>query len=214
MSRRSLLSMLMLVGLAGAPLSSHADAAKETEVARLTRTRQAERYNVALPEQSIRAGGAMITVEAPLADVRKTITDFARYSDFMPRFERSRVVRKSKEGVDVYLQVPILRGAATVWAVTRFEPPIVEGRGQRIEGRMTDQGNVRDLRAIWHLHPIDEARTLLKLELLIVPKLPLPASVITPELEYAADQAVTASRDRAETRAKALAKQNEAPSSE
>lgn len=209
MSRRSLLPLFLLVGLAGAPLSAHATPS-ESET-RLLRSRQAERYNVALPDQSIRAGGAMIAVEAPLADVRRTITDFANYADFMPRFERSRIVKKSKEGVDVYLQVPILRGAATVWAVTRFVPPIPDGRGQRIEGRMTDQGNVRDLRAIWHLQPIDEGRTLLKLELLIVPKLPLPASVITPELEYAADQAVTASRDRAETRAKTIAKQNEAP---
>lgn len=206
MSRRSLLSMLVLVGLAGVPSSGYADGGQETESARLVRTRETERYSVAWPGHSIKAGGAMVAVDAPFAEVRKIVTDFGRYADFMPRFERSRIVRKSKEGVDVYLQVPILRGAATVWAVTRFEPPIQEGRGQRIEGRMTDQGNVRDLRAVWHLHPIDENRTLLKLELLIVPKLPLPASVVTPELEYAAAQAVTASRERAETRAKAVAK--------
>lgn len=206
MSRRSLLSMLVLVGLAGVPSSGYADGGQEAESARLVRTRETERYSVAWPGHSIKAGGAMVAVDAPFAEVRKIVTDFGRYADFMPRFERSRIVRKSKEGVDVYLQVPILRGAATVWAVTRFEPPIQEGRGQRIEGRMTDQGNVRDLRAVWHLHPIDENRTLLKLELLIVPKLPLPASVVTPELEYAAAQAVTASRERAETRAKAVAK--------
>lgn len=209
MSRRSLLPLLLLPGLALSPLPAKAE--ESAEASRLLQSRRAERYSVALPDQAIRAGGAMITVDAPLVDVRKTITDFANYADFMPRFERSRVVKKSKEGVDVYLQVPILRGAATVWAVTRFVPPIADGRGQRIEGRMTDQGNVRDLRAIWHLQPIDEGRTLLKLELLIVPKLPLPASVITPELEYAADQAVTASRDRAETRVRTIAKQNEAP---
>lgn len=207
MFRRSLLSMLALVGLVGASVPGYAEGAQDAETARLLRTRQTERYNVAWPDQSIRAGGAMIAIDAPLADVKKVVTDFAHYSEFMPRFERSRVVRKSKEGVDVYLQVPILRGAATVWAVTRFQPPIPEGRGERIEGKMTDQGNVRDLRAVWHLQPVDENRTILKLELLIVPKLPLPASVVTPELEYAAAQAVTASRERAETRARAVAKQ-------
>lgn len=210
MSRRLLLSTLVLASLAGAPLPGYAGESQSADTARLLETRKAERYNVALPDQSIRAGGAMVAVDAPFSEVRKVVVDFARYADFMPRFERSRIVRKSKEGVDVYLQVPILRGAATVWAVTRFEPPIQVGRGQRIEGRMTDQGNVRDLRAVWHIQPIDENRTLLKLELLIVPKLPLPASVITPELEYAAEQAVTASRDRAESRTKALAKKEAA----
>lgn len=212
MPRRSLLSILVLVGLTGLPLSGHAGESQSPDTARLLQTRKAERYSIGWPDQSIRAGGAMVAVDAPFSEVRKVVVDFARYADFMPRFERSRIVKKSKEGVDVYLQVPILRGAATVWAVTRFEPPIQDGRGQRIEGRMTDQGNVRDFRAVWHLQPIDENRTLLKLELLIVPKLPLPASVITPELEYAAEQAVTASRDRAETQAKALAKKEAASS--
>jgi len=208
MSRRSLVSVMAMLAFVGVSAAGHA----ETEADRLLRTRKSERYSVAWSGQSIRAGGAMVAVDAPFADVRKVITDFGNYADFMPRFERSRVVRKSKEGVDVYLQVPILRGAANVWAVTRFEPPIPDGRGQRIEGRMTDQGNVRDLRAVWHLHPIDENRTLLKLELLIVPKLPLPASVITPELEFAAEQAVVASRDRAEAKAKAVAQKSGPPS--
>lgn len=208
MSRRSLVSVVAILAFVGVSAVGHA----ETEADRLLRTRKSERYNVAWSGQSIRAGGAMVAVDAPFADVRKVITDFGSYADFMPRFERSRIVRKSKEGVDVYLQVPILRGAANVWAVTRFEPPIPDGRGQRIEGRMTDQGNVRDLRAVWHVHPIDENRTLLKLELLIVPKLPLPASVITPELEFAAEQAVMASRDRAEARAKAVAQKSGPPS--
>ncbi len=209
MSRRSLVSVMAMLAFLGLSVPGRA----ETEAERLLRTRASERYNVAWDGHSIRAGGAKVAVDAPLADVRKVITDFGRYAEFMPRFERSRIVRKSKEGVDVYLQVPILRGAANVWAVTRFEPPILEGRGQRIVGRMKDQGNVRDLRAVWHLHPIGENQTLLKLELLIVPKLPLPASVITPELEFAAEQAVMASRDRAEARAKAMA-QKSGPSSE
>lgn len=205
MSRRFLVSLLVTLSLTATPFALHSK--EESEGARLSRTRAAERYSVAFPGQSIRAGGAKIAVDAPLSEVRKVIVDFSRYAEFMPRFERSRIVKKSKEGVDVYLQVPILRGAATVWAVTRFEPPIVEGGGQRIQGKMTDQGNVRDMQAIWHLQPIDQNRTLLKLELLIIPKLPLPASVITPELEYAAEQAVVASRDRAEARAQTLAKQ-------
>jgi hypothetical protein len=39
-----------------------------------------------------------------------------------------------------------------------------------------------------------------KLELLVDPKLPLPGSAVTPELQYAADKAVTAVRDKAENK--------------
>jgi len=99
---------------------------------------------------------------------------------------------------DVYLQVSILHGAANIWAATRFGPPVPEGAGERIEGRLHGQGNVDQLLAIWHLLPIDDSHTIAKLELLIVPKLPLPGSVVTPELEYASDQAVSATRDRSE----------------
>ena len=61
-----------------------------------------------------------------------------------------------------------------------------------------DKGNVDDFRAVWRLRAVDENRTVLKLEILVDPKLPLPASMVTPELAYAADKAVTAVRDRAE----------------
>jgi ribosome-associated toxin RatA of RatAB toxin-antitoxin module len=175
----------------------------DAEAQRLAASRSAERCNVAMAGASIRAGGAVIHVNAPMATVRKVVTDYGKYSRFMPRFEKSRVVEKRKDGTtDVYLQVPILHGAATVWSLTRFHPPVKEGAdGERIEGRMVD-GNVEDLRAVWHLRPVDATHTVLKCELLIVPKLPLPGNVVTPELEFAADQAVTASRDRSEAKAR------------
>lgn len=189
---------LALAQSATQPLADAPDA----EAQRLAASRKAERYNVAMPGASIRAGGAVIHVDAPLAVVRKVVTDYGKYQQFMPRFEKSRVVAKKDGKTDVYLQVPILHGAATVWSLTRFEPPVKEGtNGERIEGRMVE-GNVDDLRAVWHLRPVDDKHTILRCELLIVPKLPLPASVVTPELEFAADQAVTATRDRSETKHK------------
>ena len=64
------------------------------------------------------------------------------------------------------------------------------------------EGNVDDLRATWHLTPTEDGGTLVKSELLVAPKLRLPASIVTPELEYAADQAATSVRDRSEAKAK------------
>ena len=189
---------VLAMGVIGAGGAARADVTGQSEVERLVRTHATERYNVAVPGYSIRAGGGMTAINAPLSTVRRTVTDYGHYADFMPRFQKSRIVGKSGQSTDVYLQVSILHGAANIWAVTRFGAPTPEGAGERIEGRLHGQGNVDQLLAIWHLLPVDENRTIAKLELLIVPKLPLPGSVVTPELEYASDQAVSATRDRAE----------------
>ena len=203
--RRMLTMSLAIAAWAAIGGAARADGAGETEVQRLARTHTTERYSVAVPGFSIRAGGGMTAVNAPIAQLRQTVTDYGHYSDFMPRFQKSRIVGKSGPNTDVYLQVTILHGAASVWAVTRFGPPAPEGTGERIEGKMEGQGNVNELRAVWRLIPVDANRTIVKLELLIVPKLPLPGSVVTPELEFAADQAVSAVRDRAEAKSRQAA---------
>ncbi|HMJ52187.1 MAG TPA: SRPBCC family protein [Polyangiaceae bacterium] len=182
--------------------AARAEATGQAEMERLVRSHATERYNVAVQGYSIRAGGGMTAINASLSTVRRTVTDYGHYADFMPRFQKSRIVAKSGPNTDVYLQVSILHGAANIWAVTRFGPPVPEGAGERIEGRMHGQGNVDEMLAIWHLTPVDENRTIAKLELLIVPKLPLPGSVVTPELEYASDQAVSAMRDRTEAQSR------------
>src|SRR5882672_6510013 len=86
----------------------------ETETARLLQSHATERYSVAVPGASIRAGGGMTAVSAPLSVVRQVVTDYSHYAEFMPRFQKSRIVNKGPAGTDVYLQVPILHGAATV----------------------------------------------------------------------------------------------------
>jgi len=188
-------SALTLLAL---PVMASADV--QSDATRLRDAGKAERFDLA-SNTSIRTGGAQIFVNAPLASVRRVVQDFAHYQDFMPGFKRSRVVQKNKEFTDVYLQVPILHGAATVWAVSRFTAPRKEANGTEvIEGTM-QQGNVNDFRATWRLIPVDATHTILRAEMLIVPKLPLPGSVVTPELSYASDRAVTASRARAEAAA-------------
>ena len=193
---RTVVAALTAVSLLGIPMLAGADTKDDAN--RLRASRATERYEVAVSGTSIKAGGGRVFVNAPLAAVRRVVTDYAHYEDFMPRFKRSRVVGKTARTTDVYLQVPILHGAATVWSLTRFEAPrrLADGT-EVIEGRMV-QGNVKDFRATWYLTPIDDQHTLLRAELLIVPSLPLPGSMVTGELAYAADKGVTASRDRAE----------------
>jgi hypothetical protein len=183
---------------AAAPAVPAAPAATSAEAARLLASHAAERYDVAVPGQKLRAGGAMIAIDAPLAVVHRLITDYAHYQDVLPGFQKSRVLGQSAAGTDVYLQVPILHGAATLWAVTRFTAPTREGNGQRIEGKRNGPANIDDLRATWHVYSTDDYHTVLKLELLLVPRLPLPDSLITSQLAESADDAVRACRDRAE----------------
>lgn len=196
--RSAIPALLTAASLLAAPFAAHAE---DAEAKRLEESRKAERYTADLGK-SIKAGGAMIAVNAPMAVVHKVVTDYGHYAEFIPRFQKSRVVGKKDGNTDVYLQVPILHGAATVWSLTRMSPVQKEGDGERIEGRMVE-GNVDDLHAVWHLRPVDDTHTVVKLELLIVPKLPLPGNVVTPELQFAADQAVTSTRDRSESRVKA-----------
>ncbi len=214
MSWQSFAGVLALISLAAGSAVAQSDAPSDggahAEVARLARSRDAVRYSLAVAGAPIRAGGAMLVVDAPLGDVRQIVTDFPHYKDIVPGFQKSRVLARGPAGTDVYLQAAILHGAATLWAVVRFGLPAPDGAGEKIEGKKTGPANLDDLRATWKLQPIDGGRTLLKLEFLMVPSLPLPGSVITPQLEESAEDAVRACRDRAE----ALARRRAEPSAD
>jgi len=199
---RFLTAVLTAATLLALPLVASADTS--ADATRLRDSRTAERFDLA-SNATIRTGGAQIFVNAPIAEVRKVVLDYAHYQDFMPGFKRSRVVQRNKDFTDVYLQVPILHGAATVWAVSRFTAPQKLANGTEVIESTMQQGNVNDFRANWKLIPVDATHTILRSEILIVPKLPLPSSVVTPELSYAADKAVTSSRNKAEAAATRVA---------
>ena len=190
---------LTAIALIGVPDTSNAGAHDET-VQRLRESKKAERYQTAVAGHTIKAGGARIIVNAPLATVRSVVQDYGNYESFMPRFKRSRIVDQNDTATQVYLQVPILHGAANVWSVVQFGQPVKRADGTEIiRGRMVES-NVRDFRATWYLVPIDDNTTLLSAEILIVPTLPVPGSVVTGELEYASDMAVTSTRKKAEAK--------------
>lgn len=160
--------------------------------------RESKRYQVQTKLSGTKAGAARVRVATPIAEVRRVVRDFAHYSKFIPQFEKAKVVGRVATKTDVFLQVPILNGAAKIWAVVRFEPVKSEAGEERLEGHMVE-GNVKRLDAWWRFRAVDEETTELHLELLIVPKFPVPSSLITKQAAYAADQAVLGSRSRAET---------------
>jgi ribosome-associated toxin RatA of RatAB toxin-antitoxin module len=157
--------------------------------------RKVERYDIK------GAGGARTVVMASESVVRAVVTDFNHYDTFISRFKSARVVGKVGDKTDVYLQVPIINGAVKIWAIVRFEPLKQVGPDQQVlVGKMV-KGNVKRLDAIWRLHRLNDQSTELKLELTIVPDLPVPDSVVLPEVRYAAAKAVSGTRDEAERRA-------------
>lgn len=157
------------------------------------------RYTVRTPNSDIEAGAARIRVNAPTNAVLGFVTDYGHWDQFITRFEKVRVVGRTASSVDVYMQVPILKGAAKIWAVVRFTAPKEVGTERIIEGHMI-KGNVDRLDAKWRVLPIDENTTELHLQMLIVPKLPVPGSLITGEVAYAADKAVIDVRSAVEKR--------------
>lgn len=161
------------------------------------KTKDSVRYSVRTPESSIEAGAARIKIKANTSAVISLVTDFARYDQFISKFEKVRVVGRTAQTVDVYMQVPILKGAAKIWAVVRFASVQARGSEQVLEGHMI-KGNVDRLDAKWRVIGIDEQNSELRLEMLIVPKLPVPGSLVTGEVAYAADKAVCDVRAAAE----------------
>ncbi len=192
LSRRSLLLSTGAIGL-----SFSVPAWAESEGERLKKKNDSERYEKKTDKSDVKAGCARIAIKASPDIVEDVVTDFKNYARFISKFKKARVVGKEGDDTLVYLSVPILHGAGKIWAVVRFKPVQKNGDVRTLSGSMV-KGNVKRLDATWHIKPIDDDYTQLNCELLIVPKLPVPGSVVTGEVAYAADEAVTGSRKRAE----------------
>jgi ribosome-associated toxin RatA of RatAB toxin-antitoxin module len=194
LSRPGLLMKCLALSLA---VATPALAEPNAEQKRLMKKRDAERYQIDASGTSIRGGAARVTVKAPMKVVQKTVTDFKNYGDFISKFEKVRVVGREGDKTDVYLQVPILKRAAKIWAVLRFEAPKTVDGWEVVDAHMV-KGNIKRLDARWRIKKIDDENTQLNLEMVIIPKMPVPGSLVTDEASYASDVAVMGARDRSE----------------
>ncbi len=162
-------------------------------------SRKVLRYDVKVANSDIDAGAARASVMAPTKTVRNVITDFGKYSQIISKFEQARIVGKSGDRTDVYLQVPILKGAAKIWAVVRFDQPQRTQNTETVRAKMLN-GNVKRLDAVWRVREVDDKNSELELELLIVPDMPVPRSLVVSEARGAAAKAVSDTRKEAERR--------------
>jgi hypothetical protein len=166
------------------------------------------RFDTKLPESDRPAGGARALVYASPDLVRSVVLDFGNYAHYFDpdkgknpkRRWASRVVGKSGDKTDLYLEVPILKGAAKIWAIVRFDAPQKVGDVEVVNGRML-KGNVDKLHARWKMRKTADDSTELQLEFLVVPKLPVPDSLLADEARSAAAKAVTGMKGEALKRA-------------
>ena len=164
-------------------------------------SREIQGYDVRVPNAELNAGAARARVQSTNDTLRSVLIDYPHYSQIITRFEKAKVVGRVGQQTDVYLEVPILHGATKVWAIVRFDPPKAEGADEVIHGRMV-RGNVKRLDAAWRVRKVDETSADLVLELLIVPDVPAPHSLILSEVRRAAARAVSGARAEAERRAR------------
>lgn len=150
-------------------------------------------------------GRAQIFVDAPMSHVRTAIMDYGNWSTFIPRFQKSKMLKKEGNGAaEVYLQMPILKGAATLWAVEKFDAPIPDGKGEKIVGHF-QKGNVEDLQAIWRYRPVDDKHTVVQLDIYVLPKLAVPDGLMVSQREDAAGEGCLGVKDKAQQMASLVA---------
>jgi ribosome-associated toxin RatA of RatAB toxin-antitoxin module len=143
-------------------------------------------------------GRSAAIVRAPIDRVRAVVLGFARYPEFMPHYEKCRVLgRTPGGGSDVYMEVSALHGAMKMWARVEMPKPIFIEGVETYASRML-AGNVHDLQAIWRLETIDAQQTRLSLEVFLKPKLPLPKSLVNAENLEGSASAIAAMRARIE----------------
>lgn len=179
------LSVVALLALA----SGNALASSPTEIVR---------FDTKLPQSNRPAGGARGIVFASPELVRSVVLDFGNYARYFDPDKgksksgwASKVVGKSGDKTDLYLEVPILGGASKIWAIVRFDAPKKVGEDTEIVTGQMIKGNVEKLSAKWKMRRrAEDNSTELQLEFLVVPKLPVPDSFLAKEASSAAAKAV------------------------
>jgi ribosome-associated toxin RatA of RatAB toxin-antitoxin module len=157
---------------------------------------------IPIPGSELVRGRATVTVKASIEKVRETIVAFAEYPEFMPHYQKAKVLGRTPSGArDVYMEIEALHGAITMWTRIEFPKPAIIDGVETYETKYVD-GNVKDFKAIWRLKKIDDASTELSLEVFLLPKIPLPSGVLNGENMKGSVKGVVAMRARVEGRAR------------
>lgn len=181
------------------------DAPKDAEVERLEKANGPLKWNHVPAGKSARYGHAEVLVNAPLAKVKAATVDFAHYRELHRKFASARVTAASGDSVDLYMKVPVRVGPLRLdqWAVMRFGAARATDTSFAVDGRGV-QGNMKESHLVVTARAVDEQRSIVKVDLLLVPGMPAPQALMDEELRDAAQDLVAGLRDRAQRSASVL----------
>jgi ribosome-associated toxin RatA of RatAB toxin-antitoxin module len=91
------------------------------------------------------------------------------------------------------MQASIAKDTMTLWAQLKVSARPNVGKTRVIEAKMV-QGNMDAMFARWELTPLDNEHTLVAFQVLMDPKVPLPASLVSDENEKASQKTIRALR--------------------
>jgi carbon monoxide dehydrogenase subunit G len=198
------IASLVLLAL---PAVAHADAesaraddpSKDPQVVRLLEAKKTLKWNFSPAGTQNRYGHAEALVAAPAAKVAKTATEFGHYRELHRKFATARVVGKEGENTDVYMRYPVYIGPMKVefYEVMRFGGVHANGATHVLEGRGI-KGDMKQGHTIITVRPVDATHSLLSVDVLLVPKIPAPQSLIDEELRDGAQDFVNGLKDRAQ----------------
>ncbi len=153
------------------------------------------------PGTDVRWGRATALVQQRPDIVLRIVTDYARYSEFMPHFHVSRVLSQRGTQALVYFEARVIRDTTTLWSQMRIRPQANVGTTQVWEATM-ERGNVDRMAARWEVTPVDNGtHTLVTFQFMIEPDVPFPDAVITDQNLRAAQRAIFSLNLRATTNA-------------
>jgi ribosome-associated toxin RatA of RatAB toxin-antitoxin module len=143
-------------------------------------------------------GRSSAVVEVPIQKVRDTVLAFAEYPDFMPHYEKCKVLGRTTTGArDVYMEIAALHGAVKFWTRVEVPKPTTVDGYETYDARYVE-GNVKDFRAIWRLKKVTDTSTEVSLEIYLEPNLPMPTSILNEENLDGSAKAIRAVRRRLE----------------
>ncbi|MEZ4391783.1 MAG: SRPBCC family protein [Polyangiales bacterium] len=130
---------------------------------------------------NVRRGVSRYLVAAPMADVVRAFTDYPHYTELLPHVTTSRVVRRTRAGTEVYLQVDLGGNLGALWSRVRVSvqraPQRVTVTGAGLEGNL----DRFEFAARIEPSPGDPAQTLVECRMLSIPQLPFPSTVFSRE---------------------------------
>lgn len=193
-------SFFLLSALLVLPTLAHADVAnKDPQVSRLLDAKKTLKWNYVPPGKSERYGHAEALVAAPADKVAKTASDFASYSQLHKKFATARVVAKDGDNTDVFMRYPVYVGPVKITfdEVMRFAPMRTSADARILEGKGI-RGDMKQGHAVITIKPVDATHSLLQVDVLFLPNVPAPQSLIDSELREGAVDFVNGLKDRAQ----------------